>query len=136
MHGNTESRTSASLLARLRQAPADQSAWAEFVELYGPLVRGLARRAGLQAADAADLEQEVFRAVAAAIETYDPDPALGSFRGWLHRIARNLMINWLAARKRQPVGTGDTGMALRLAERRYRKRQSRGERDADQRETK
>jgi RNA polymerase sigma-70 factor (ECF subfamily) len=109
-------RTRATLVVRLRDH-RDSAAWAEFVELYGPLVRGLARRAGLQAADAADLEQEVFRAVAAAIETYDPDPSLGSFRGWLHRIARNLMINWLAARKRQPVGTGDSGMALRLAER-------------------
>lgn len=109
-------RTRATLLVRLRD-PGDSGAWGEFVELYGPLVRGLARRMGLQDADAADLEQEVFRAVAHAIETFDPDPAAGSFRGWLHRITRNLMLNWLAAQKRQPRGSGDTGVARLLADR-------------------
>jgi len=62
----------------------------------------------LQAADAADLTQEVFRAVAGAIDRYDPDPARGSFRSWLFRIARNLMINLLAARRIRPQATGDS----------------------------
>jgi RNA polymerase sigma-70 factor (ECF subfamily) len=99
--------TRPSLLVRLRD-PMDERAWGEFVEIYGPLVRGLARRRGLQDADAADLVQEVFRAVAAAIERYDPDPAKGSFRGWLSTIARNLIVNLLEAQRRHPRGTGDT----------------------------
>ena len=100
--------TRASLLIRLRD-PADERAWSEFTEIYGPLVHRLARRRGLQEADAQDLAQEVFRAVARAIERYDPDPDRGSFRGWLSRIARNLIINLLAARRRQPQGTGRHG---------------------------
>jgi RNA polymerase sigma factor (sigma-70 family) len=78
------------------------------VAIYSPLIDRLARANGLQSADAADIAQEVFRAVAGAIDRYDPDPARGSFRGWLFRIARNLMINLLAARRIRPQATGDS----------------------------
>jgi RNA polymerase sigma-70 factor (ECF subfamily) len=99
--------TRQSLVARLRN-PNDEQAWTEFVAIYTPLIEGLARAKGLQSADAADLAQEVFRAVAGAIDRYDPDPGRGSFRGWLFRIARNLMINLLAARRLRPQATGDS----------------------------
>jgi RNA polymerase sigma-70 factor (ECF subfamily) len=99
--------TRASLLLRLRD-PRDGQAWEEFVAIYAPLIDRLARAQGLQAADAADLSQDVFRAVAAAIDRFDPDPARGSFRGWLARITRNLMVNLLIARARHPQGSGDS----------------------------
>jgi RNA polymerase sigma factor (sigma-70 family) len=99
--------TRQSLLVRLRDSK-DGQAWAEFVAIYTPLIERLARGKGLQRADSADLAQEVFRAVAGAIDRYDPDPARGSFRGWLFRIARNLMINLLAARRVRPQATGDS----------------------------
>jgi RNA polymerase sigma-70 factor (ECF subfamily) len=108
-------QTSPSLLIRLRN-PGDEQAWSEFVEIYGPLVHQLARRRGLQEADAQDLAQEVFRAVARAIDRYDPNPALGSFRGWLGRIASNLVINLLAAQRRHPRGSGDTAMQRLIEE--------------------
>src|SRR4051812_31085583 len=96
-----------SLLARLRDS-SDAEAWAEFVEIYTPIIGRLAARRGLQEADAADLTQEVFHAVASAIDRWDPDPARGSFRGWLSAIARNLIVNLMAAQFRHPRGTGDT----------------------------
>jgi RNA polymerase sigma-70 factor (ECF subfamily) len=99
--------TRASLLVRIRD-PRDERAWAEFAAIYAPLVRRLARVRGLQEADAADLSQDVLRAVAGAIERYDPDPKLGSFRAWLFTIARNLILNLLAAQRRHPRGSGDT----------------------------
>src|SRR6516164_11040415 len=111
---NEAPSTQPSLLLRLRNQEDDR-AWAQFVEIYGPLVHRLARRRGLQEADAQDLVQEVFRAVARAIERYDPDPERGSFRGWLSRIAGNLIINLLIAQKRHPRGTGETNL-LRLME--------------------
>ena len=107
--------TRPSLLVRLRD-PQDERAWAEFVEIYAPLVHRLARARGLQEADAADLVQEVFRAVASAIDRWDPDSRLGSFRGWLFRIARNLMVNALVARRRHPRGSGDTEVGRLLEE--------------------
>jgi hypothetical protein len=66
--------TRASLLIRLRD-PRGERAWAEFVEIYEPLVLGLARRHGLRGADADDLAQEVFVAVASAIGRWELDPA-------------------------------------------------------------
>jgi RNA polymerase sigma-70 factor (ECF subfamily) len=111
----SEPTTRPSLLLRLRD-PMDERAWGEFVEIYGPLIHRLARNRGLQDADAADLAQEVFRAVAGAIERYDPDPAKGSFRGWLSTIARNLIVNLLDSRRRHPPGTGDAEVHRLLEE--------------------
>ena len=101
--------TQPSLLVRLRDR-GDDLAWSEFVELYTPLIQRLARQKGLQEADAADLVQEVFGAVARCIDRYDPDPSKGSFRGCLSRIARNLILDALAARRRHPQGVGDTSV--------------------------
>jgi RNA polymerase sigma-70 factor (ECF subfamily) len=106
--------THSSLLVRLRDR-SDEQAWCEFTEIYRPLVYQLAKRRGLQEADAQDLVQEVFRSVARAIEHFDPDSSRGSFRGWLSRIAGNLIINLLIAQKRHPRGTGETDV-LRLME--------------------
>src|SRR5262245_52328481 len=80
--------TRLTLLGRIRDL-RDAQAWAEFVDLYAPLVYGLARRHGFQDADAADLTQDVLRAVVGAAPTFAYDPARGSFRGWLFTVAHN-----------------------------------------------
>jgi RNA polymerase sigma-70 factor (ECF subfamily) len=105
--------TRLSLLVRL-QDPRDEQAWHEFTEIYGPLMQRLARQKGLQDADAADLVQEVYQAVARAMERQAYDPARGSFRGWLFRIARNLVVNFLIDQARRPRGTGDSDMKCLL----------------------
>jgi RNA polymerase sigma-70 factor (ECF subfamily) len=105
--------TRASLLVRIRD-PRDTEAWAQFLDLYGAVVYGFARRRGLQDADAADLMQDVFRSVAAAAGRLEYDPARGSFRGWLFTVTRNKLYNFLDGRRRQVLGSGDSGAQERL----------------------
>jgi RNA polymerase sigma factor (sigma-70 family) len=99
--------THQSLLVRLRDAH-DGPAWAEFVEIYAPLVYRFVRKRGLQDADAADLTQDVMGAVAKAIQGLDYETGRGSFRGWLFTIARNRLRNFITRRKPGDCGAGDT----------------------------
>ena len=94
-----------SLLLRIRD-PQNHAAWQEFVALYEPLVYNIARRKGLQDADARDLVQEVLRAVAGAAGRWTPDRERGSFRGWLYTIARNRLLNSLRTERRHGRATG------------------------------
>src|SRR5207302_3382515 len=94
---NSSPHTRPSLLVRLRDT-ADHEAWRQLVELYAPLVYRFLRRRGLQDADAADLTQEVLRAVAGAIDRFEYDSRRGSFRGWLFTVARNKLHSFLKHR--------------------------------------
>jgi RNA polymerase sigma factor (sigma-70 family) len=104
---NQSPATRQSLIVKLRD-PADSAAWSEFVALYEPLVYRLARRKGLQDADAKDVCQEVFRAVAGSVDRWNPER--GSFRGWLRAIARNLLINFITRGGRHARGSGTTSV--------------------------
>jgi RNA polymerase sigma factor (sigma-70 family) len=105
--------TRASLLLRLRDAQ-DHQAWVEFVALYEPVAYRLLRRRGLQDADARDVMQELFMAVSRSIDRWDPAKERGSFRGWLRRVARNLVINWLKKSERRVLATGDSDVQAML----------------------
>ncbi len=97
--------TRASLLARLGD-PSDGAAWQQFVELYGSLVYGFARQRGLQDADAADLTQEVFLAIAQTAGRWHYDRRQGSFRGWLYGLTHNKIAKFFQRRRGQAIGTG------------------------------
>jgi RNA polymerase sigma-70 factor (ECF subfamily) len=107
--------TRPSLLVRLRDV-RDAAAWQEFVRLYAPPVYGFARRRGLQDADAADLTQDVLRAVVGAVGRLEYDPRRGTFRGWLFTVVRRKVLDFAARHRRQWRGSGDTRVQLWLEE--------------------
>ena len=102
--------TRPSLLIAIRDA-GNQTAWNEFVALYTPLVYGHCVRRGLQVADAADVAQEVLKAVAGAIGRFEYDRRKGSFRAWLLTVTRRKLANFFAGRARRGEETGETAVA-------------------------
>ena len=64
------------------------------------------RKCGLQDADARELMQELFIAVNRQIAKWELAKERGSFRGWLRRVARNLVINWMKSGQRRMVAGG------------------------------
>ena len=103
-------RTRPSLLLRL-QGERDERAWDEFLVLYEPLVLRLMRGRGLQDSDARDTTQQVLLRISGAIESYQPDGAEASFRRWLFRVARNVVVTFLMKKSRQPVLMPDDQVA-------------------------
>ena len=97
--------TRSSLLFRLRDSQ-DHEAWVEFVEIYEPAVYRQLRRCGLQDADARELMQELFLAVNRQVPKWELAKDRGSFRGWLRRVTRNLVINWMKHGQRRTLAYG------------------------------
>jgi DNA-directed RNA polymerase specialized sigma24 family protein len=87
--------TRASLLLRLRETH-NAAAWEQFVEIYTPIIFGFCRNQRLQDADAADVSQEVMRAVARAMEKFEYDRQRGKFRNWLLTVTRSKLSNFSA----------------------------------------
>jgi RNA polymerase sigma-70 factor, ECF subfamily len=104
--------TSSSLIVRV--AAHDAEAWRRLVWLYGPLVRSWIRRSRLQQADAEDVFQDVFRAVAQGIDRFKQGRPDGSFRGWLRTITRSKVIDHFRRAEKEPPAAGGTSANQRL----------------------
>jgi RNA polymerase sigma-70 factor (ECF subfamily) len=104
---NDSPETRPSLLLRLRSTENHRD-WDEFVHLYTPLIYGYCRNRNLQDADAADVAQEVMRAVARRMPDFEYQPDKGAFRSWLFTVTRSKLNNYFANYQRQPQGTGRT----------------------------
>jgi RNA polymerase sigma-70 factor (ECF subfamily) len=101
--------TRPSLLIAVRD-PRNQAAWEEFVSLYTPLVFQHCVRRGLQEADAADVAQEVMKAVAGAIARFEYDRRRGSFRSWLLTVTRSKLANFFVSKAKRKNETGETAV--------------------------
>jgi RNA polymerase sigma-70 factor (ECF subfamily) len=97
-------------LLRQLQDPAETSAWDRFVAIYRPAIVAFARQRGLTFADADDVAQEVFTAVAGAVHRFDPDREDGASSGsrarfstWLATIADRKTIDALRRARVRPA---------------------------------
>jgi RNA polymerase sigma-70 factor (ECF subfamily) len=103
------------LLWRLRQEPADQAAWAEFVRRYGPQLYDWCRRWRLQEADAQDVTQAVLVRLAQKMRTFSYDRSR-SFRAYLKTLARYAWCDFLEARKLPAAGGSEVLQMLETVE--------------------
>jgi RNA polymerase sigma-70 factor (ECF subfamily) len=115
MGAMTQSQTSATLLTRLRQTPADQAAWSQFTERYGRKIYGWCRQWNLQAADAEDVTQTVLLKLAQKMQAFDYDPAK-SFRSWLKTVTRHAWGDYWSGRKEVAAGGSQAVELLRTVE--------------------
>jgi RNA polymerase sigma-70 factor (ECF subfamily) len=93
--------TRRSLLSRLRDWD-DAESWRQFFDTYGKFIYSFARHSGLSDAEAQDAVQETCVAVARQMPGFRYDSRVGTFKGWLFRIARRRVIDQF--RKRMPRG--------------------------------
>jgi RNA polymerase sigma factor (sigma-70 family) len=114
--------TRASLLIRLsRDGPEREVAWAEFHDLYAPIIAGFARRMGARSQEVEDLVQEVMKAFFCVTPEFQYNPAVGRFRGYLRTCVWNKMV--ALRRKRHEPRQSETGFtdSLTLAARSNRR---------------
>jgi RNA polymerase sigma-70 factor (ECF subfamily) len=91
--------------------------WANFVDVYTPVISSFCLRRGLSPADTSDVVQEVMRVVLKSIKTFDYDPAKGRFRSWLYSVVRTRICQFFRDKARRPVvASGGTTMMQFIAE--------------------
>ncbi|TWT40331.1 RNA polymerase sigma factor CnrH [Phycisphaerae bacterium RAS1] len=99
---NVATTTHSTLLARVAGGH-EPAAWNEFCERYGELIRGFAKRRGLQPADCDDIVQDVLLALTTAMTGFQYDPSKGKFRSYL----KTIVIHSIFRRGKQKRGEAD-----------------------------
>lgn len=80
-------QTRTTLIHRLKNWK-DQSSWQEFFNNYWRLIYNVARKAGLNDAEAQDVVQETMISVAKSMPDFNYNREVGSFKGWLLKLTR------------------------------------------------
>lgn len=106
--------TRSSLIAQV-QSCEDREAWDEFVVVYRPVIYRMARRRGMQDADAQDVVQNVLIRVSRAIHMWEKSGPETKFRHWLRRVARNAILTALM-RKPKDAAVGGSDVVVLLEE--------------------
>jgi RNA polymerase sigma factor (sigma-70 family) len=91
--------TRSSLILRIRD-PGDSASWREFVAIYEPLVRSLARQRGVDVCDLDDVVQQVFLRVVKAAPTFQLDRRRGHFGSWLWELVHHAAGDYFRSRQR------------------------------------
>jgi RNA polymerase sigma-70 factor, ECF subfamily len=108
------SSISSTLLEQIKSR--EPEAWTRLAELYGPVVYGWCRHAGVPQDDAMDLVQEVFAAVVRDIDAFHRDRPGDSFSAWLSAVTRNIYLHYFRSRGNRPAAEGGTDAQERLCQ--------------------
>ena len=106
--------TRPSLIVQLK-GERNELAWTEFVSAYEPFLQQLIRRQGVPAKHVPDVSQQVLTAVARSVEGWQDDGDPASFRRWLNRVARHVVLKFMTRERRQIGGQGGTDWLESLA---------------------
>ncbi len=98
--------TRASLLVRIKDADAGE-AWAEFHELYAPLIYRYARKRGLNHEDADDIRSECYKAIVQQIADFKYDYTKGRFKAWLRTIVDRRTIDLFRKKREHQANSAD-----------------------------
>ena len=101
--------TSVSFLDSLK-ADENSDSWREFVDLYAPLIRIWLSGQHVREQERDDVTQEVMSRVATAIDSFDHQQKGATFRGWLYRVTRNLVVDFFRQKENRNVAGADTGL--------------------------
>ena len=93
--------TRATLLIRIKN-PRDTAAWAEFHDLYAPLLYRYARSRGLGHEDAEDVRATCYETIVRQIRQFDYQKEKGGFKAWLRTFVSRRVVD-LFRKHRQPL---------------------------------
>lgn len=105
--------THVTLLHRLVAEPKSEANWAEFVALYGPVIRLWCQRWGLQECDAQDVTQTVLVRLTVKLPGFNYDQTK-SFRGWLKTLTHHAWHDFITDSSRRTRGSGDSAVLAQL----------------------
>jgi RNA polymerase sigma-70 factor (ECF subfamily) len=101
----TEFPDTQSLLLANIQSFENREAWEEFVQVYRPVIYRMARRRGMQDADAQDLAQDVLIRISKSIEGWERQHGI-RFRHWLRKVASNAIVTAVTRSKPRDIVQG------------------------------
>ena len=98
--------TRQTLIQRLKD-PKDDAAWADFYQFYWEIISGWARRQGCTRTQAQDIFQETMICLLRRMQSFDYDPARGSFKAFLKSIVRSRVIDYFRKEGRYVAASVD-----------------------------
>ena len=107
--------TRSSLILHLQNARND-AAWREFVMVYESFLVRLITRRGVPTAHVSDVANQVLSAIARSIDQWKDDQQDASFRRWLSRVARNVVMRYMSNERRHVSAIGGTDAFESLAQ--------------------
>jgi len=107
--------TRRSLILHLQNAQ-DDAAWRDFESVYESFLVRMIERRGVPLAHVGDVTNQVLAAIARSITQWKDDQQDASFRRWISRVARNVVMKYMSRERRHVSAVGGTDTLESLAQ--------------------